>query len=99
MKLNIYCIENVLTSSSSGLYLFRTDAMASRALINMARQLNQDLDLSELRLYCIGSFDDETKDIIKSVPKLVSWNVRNNIEVQSENKSIEDIEKDMNSMH
>lgn len=106
-KMNCYVIENLLTGSHTGIYLYRSDAYASRVLSDVARRVNPELDLSELRLKRIGSFDDEkltfeTSDgsaPISFGSDVISWNVRGRIENASSPLDVSDAENDISSMN
>ena len=105
-KMNCYVIENLLTGSHTGIYLYRSDAYAARVLADVARRVNPELDISELRLKRIGSFDDESLTMefndgvdIHTGAQLVSWDCRGRIENESKPVSVSDAERDMNSMN
>lgn len=106
-KMNCYVIENLLTGSHTGIYLYRSDAYASRVLSDVARRVNPELDLSELRLKRIGSFDDEkltfeTSDGVAPISfgsEVISWNVRGRVENASSPVDVSDAEADMSSMN
>lgn len=98
-KMNCYVIENLLTGSHTGIYLYRADAYASRVLSDVAKRVNPELDLSELRLKCIGTFDDESLDFESDKPTVISWNCRGRIENLSENVPVTEVENNMNSMN
>ena len=105
-KINCYVIENLLTGSHTGIYLYRSDAYASRVLADVARRVNPELDLSELRLKRIGTFDDETLTIISNEnvtlgcpSEVISWNCRGRIENVSNPVSVTEAESDMSSMN
>lgn len=105
-KMNCYVIENLLTGSHTGIYLYRSDAYASRVLADVAKRVNPELDLSELRLKRIGTFDDESlafesvqNGTFNSIAQVVSWNCRGRIENESAPVSVSDAERDMNTMN
>lgn len=98
-KMNCYVIENLLTGSHTGIYLYRSDAYASRVLSDVAKRVNPELDLSELRLKRIGTFDDESLYIETDMPTVISWNCRGRIENLSEEVPVTDIERNINTMN
>lgn len=105
-KMNCYVIENLLTGSHTGIYLYRSDAYAARVLADVAKRVNPELDLSELRLKRIGTFDDESlafesvqNGTFNSIAQVVSWNCRGRIENESAPVSVSDAERDMNTMN
>ena len=98
-KMNCYVIENLLTGSHTGIYLYRADAYASRVLSDVARRVNPELDLSELRLKRIGTFDDESLDYASDKPVVISWNCRGRIENLSDEVPVSDVEHNMNTMN
>lgn len=105
-KMNCYVIENLLTGSHTGIYLYRSDAYAARVLSDVAKRVNPELDLSELRLKRIGTFDDESlafesvqNGTFNSIAQVVSWNCRGRIENESAPVSVSDAERDMNTMN
>ncbi len=105
-KMNCYVIENLLTGSHTGIYLYRSDAYASRVLSDVAKRVNPELDLSELRLKRIGTFDDESlafesvqNGTYNSIAEVVSWNCRGRIENVSTPVSSEDAERDFSVMN
>lgn len=98
-KMNCYVIENLLTGSHTGIYLYRSDAYASRVLSDVAKRVNPELDLSELRLKRIGTFDDESLDYASEKPVVVSWNCRGRIENLSDEVPVHEVEQNINSMN
>lgn len=98
-KMNCYVIENLLTGSHTGIYLYRSDAYASRVLSDVAKRVNPELDLSELRLKRIGTFDDESLDFASVNPVVISWNCRGRIENLSDELPITEVEHNINSMN
>ena len=98
-KMNCYVIENLLTGSHTGIYLYRADAYASRVLSDVAKRVNPELDLSELRLKRIGTFDDESLDYESVNPVVISWNCRGRIENLSDEVPVNEVERNINSMN
>lgn len=98
-KMNCYVIENLLTGSHTGIYLYRSDAYASRVLADVAKRVNPELDLSELRLKRIGNFDDESIVFESDNPVVVSWNCRGRIENPSNELPVNEVEHNINSMN
>ena len=98
-KMNCYVIENLLSGSHTGIYLYRADAYASRVLADVAKRVNPELDLSELRLKRIGTFDDESLVFESDTPAIISWNCRGRIENLSDEVSVTDVEHNMNTMN
>lgn len=105
-KMNCYVIENLLTGSHTGIYLYRSDAYASRVLSDVAKRVNPELDLSELRLKRIGTFDDETlafesinKGTYGSMSEVISWNCRGRVENVSDEVPVAEAERHMNSIN
>lgn len=98
-KMNCYVIENLLTGSHTGIYLYRADAYASRVLSDVAKRVNPELDLSELRLKRIGTFDDESLDYASDKPIVISWNCRGRVENVSTPVDVSKIETDMDNIN
>lgn len=98
-KMYCYAIENLLTGSHTGIYLYRSDAYASRVLSDVAKRVNPELELSELRLKRIGNFDDETLNYESDNPIVISWNCRGRIENLSDDVPVTELENNMNTMN
>lgn len=98
-KTNCYVIENLLTGSHTGIYLYRADAYASRVLSDVSKRVNPELDLSELRLKRIGTFDDESLEFASDKPVVISWNCRGRIENLSEEVPVTEVVHNMSSMN
>ena len=105
-KMNCYVVENLLTGSHTGIYLYRSDAYASRVLADVARRVNPELELSELRLKRIGTFDDETLTIISNEnvtlgcpAEVISWNCRGRLENASSPVPVTEAESDMETIN
>ncbi len=98
-KMNCYVIENLLTGSHTGIYLYRSDAYASRVLSDVAKRVNPELDLSELRLKRIGTFDDESLEFESEKSVVISWNCRGRIENLSNDVPATAVEHDINTMN
>lgn len=99
MKVGVYAIENVLSGSHSGLYLYRSDLVAARNLYSLAIRTNPDFDISELRLKKVGIFDDETCEYECINPVIIGWNPRGRVEPRSEPVPVEKAEADFESMN
>lgn len=87
MKHCVYCVENTLSNVNSGLYLFPTDAQAAvdlAATLAPARYSVADKQKyisEELRLFCVGTFDIETRELVPlDAPRFVAWDFRRFVE-------------------
>lgn len=78
MTLNKYVVKNTLSGLTDGIYLYKTDAFASKKISGDFASLK--FDLSDYVLYCIGTYDSETMIETCSEPVLVPWNVRGLVE-------------------
>jgi len=58
MKSRIYTLKNELNGTYEGLFLYHSDRAAVKILTQNA--LKQHIDLEEIKLYCVGSFDLDT---------------------------------------
>lgn len=61
MKSRIYTLKNELNGTYEGLFLYHSDRAAVKILTQQA--LKQNVDLTEIKLYCVGSFDLDTGSI------------------------------------
>lgn len=98
MRTGVYAIENVLSGSHTGLYLYRSDLVAARNLYTLAVRVNPDFDITELRLKKVGYFDDETCDYECIKPEIIGWNPRGRVESRSEPVPVEKAESDFDDM-
>lgn len=82
MKHGVFAVENLLSGINSGLYVFPTDAAAA---VDLAASLaprtysNEDKKkyvTSELRLFRVGTFDIETRELQPCPSTLVPWDFR-----------------------
>lgn len=64
MKLNCYCVENCRSGISTGLWTYRTDAQAIYEISHMISNSDGGQDLANDRLFCVGTFDNETKELL-----------------------------------
>lgn len=78
MNLNKYVVKNTLSGLTDGIYLYKTDAFASKKI--SADFISLKFDLSDYSLYCIGTYDTETMSETCTDPVLVPWNVRGLVE-------------------
>lgn len=63
MTLNCYCVENSRSGISTGLWTYRTDAQAIFEISHMISNSDVGKDLSNDRLFCVGTFDNETREL------------------------------------
>lgn len=89
MKYGVYCVENTLSGFNSGLYIFPTDKMASVSVPdilaprNLASSGRKDFITDEFRLFRVGAFDVETRELFSQSPSLIPWDFRRFMEVPS----------------
>ncbi len=62
MKSRIYTLKNELNGTYEGLFLYHSDRAAVKILTQQA--LKQNVDLSEVKLYCVGTFDLDIGHIV-----------------------------------
>lgn len=73
MILNVYAIKNELVGAYSGLYLFRSDAVAA---VELALAQSTKTPLDECKLYRVGTFDDENCKIERFQPVELDFDTR-----------------------
>ncbi len=62
MKTKIYTLKNELNGTYEGLFLYHSDRAAVKILTQNA--LKQNIDLEEIKLYCVGTFDLDIGHIV-----------------------------------
>lgn len=77
MKMNKYVVRNELSGICEGIYLFRTDALASRKVtadVNSVPRNQRTFELKDLSILCIGEFDTESlSEVIYDTPRVVDF--------------------------
>lgn len=97
MKMNKYVVKNEIAGTYDGIFLFRTDAMASRKVSYDFSQIDM-FDVKDLTLYCIGTYDTETGDecmfdTIRRVPFDTRFIAEHDCSA-----NVSDVSKDLNSI-
>ena len=96
----LYAVQNILSgrNATEGIFTYPTDTMASVTLAeNISKSPNMRLD--ECRLFCIGKYDDELQKIeTEGYPVVVSWDLRRLKEQPAQEKSKEELQKDLNEI-
>lgn len=83
MLMNMYITTNLLSGLSDGIMCYKTDKLASVEVANALHSAGRDL--CEYVLKNVGSFDNETLEILPSAsPSVVSWDCRRFAEVKSD---------------
>lgn len=97
MTMNKYVIKNEVSGIYDGIFLFKTDAMASRKVSYDFVKIDM-FNTQELSLLCIGTFDTETGDeTILDVPRLVPFDNRYIAEHEC-SADVKEVSKDINSI-
>lgn len=97
MKMNKYVIKNEVSGIYDGIFLFKTDAMASRKVTFDFLKIDM-FDLRDLSLLCIGTFDTETgDDTIFDEARLVPFDNRYIAEHEC-SADVKDVSKDISSI-
>lgn len=96
----IYAVQNILSgrNATGGLFTYPTDTMAS---VELAEQISKSktIRLDESRLYCIGTYDEELQQIkTEGYPTVISWDMRRLKEAPSEEKTREEVQKDLTEL-
>lgn len=87
----MYSIYNVLSGLSDGIMTFRTDKVASVEIANLiVNARHQNLD--EFILHNVGTYDNETEEIIPIRPEVVEWDCRRFKEINAD-APYNDVEK------
>lgn len=74
MKYRMYCLFNKVTELYEGIMLYRTDVIACRAFESMLEANKGKVSASDLSLYCLGTFDNETAAVyFQGEPGLVEF--------------------------
>lgn len=69
MILNCYCVENCRSGISTGLWTYRTDAQAIFEISHLISNSDGGKDLSNDRLFCVGTFDNESREMTVTSPR------------------------------
>ncbi len=69
MKLNCYCVENCLSGINTGLWIYRTDSQAIFEISRMISNSGGGKDFSYDKLFCVGTFDVETRELTAIEPR------------------------------
>ncbi len=69
MKLNCYCVENCRSGISTGLWTYRTDSQAIFEISHMISNSDGGEDFSYDKLFCVGTFDNETRELTVIEPR------------------------------
>lgn len=97
MKMNKYVIKNEVSGIYDGIFLFKTDAMASRKVSFDLSKVDM-FDMNDLRLYCTGTYDTETGDeTIFDVKRLIPFDNRYLTEDEC-SASVDEVTKEINSI-
>lgn len=80
MKMNMYVTTNLLSGLSDGIFVYRTDKLASVEIAEMLVK-GRRVSLDEFQLKRVGSFDNETCDVFPSAnPEIITWDCRRMVE-------------------
>lgn len=82
MKLGMYITTNLLSGLSDGIMCYTTDRLASVEVANALHSSGRDL--GEYVLKNVGTFDNETMEIVPASPSTVTWDCRRFAEVCSD---------------
>ncbi len=72
MILNCYCVENCRSGISAGLWTYRTDSQAIYEISHLISNTDVGKDISNDKLYCVGTFDNETRELTVCKPRELS---------------------------
>lgn len=75
MKLNCYVVRNRLSGLSEGVLTYRTNEEASVEAASFLHFVRKR-PIDEHDLLLVGSFDNETNELIPCNPKAISWDCR-----------------------
>lgn len=96
MKLNCYCVRNVLSGLSDGIFTYKTDGLAS---VTLAPMISRTTPLDEVQLMNIGTFDNETNELVPCSPVLVTWDSRRLVkESRADNVPVDKVENTIDEL-
>lgn len=70
MKLNLYAVKDMVSNRFLSVSPADSDASFIRASL---LSILMDYPIRDVKLYCIGSFDDKTGRLCRHRPRFVSW--------------------------
>lgn len=91
MKTNVYCIKDVVSGLSDGLWCSPTDSALVRSLLPALSSNDSKLNTIDYEVYCVGSFSAEDGRLSSCEPRLVAWDsYRAPIESPADKISVDD---------
>lgn len=99
MKMNVYCVTNLLSGLSDGLFLYPTDRMASVEIAPLMVH-GRHVPLDEVVLNRIGTFDTSSRALVPDdeiIP--IEWDNRRLRESVMINKSPDEVVQSINSIN
>lgn len=91
MKMNVYCVTNLLSGLSDGLWLYPTDKMASVELAPLYVNVKKT-PLDEAVLVKVGTFDTSTKKLVPDDEQIpIEWDCRRIREVNIDSKDVQGV--------
>ena len=99
MKMNVYCVPNLLSGLSDGLFIYPTDKLASVELAPLYVHTKR-VPLDEVVLNNIGTFDTSSRVLVPSSEIIpVEWDTRRLRESYMTNQSVEQVAQNISQIN
>lgn len=99
MKMNVYCVTNLLSGLSDGLWLYPTDRMAAVELSALYVQVKHS-PLDEVVLNRVGSFDTSSRQLVPDSEILpIEWDTRRLRESNISSNNVQEISQSINNVN
>ena len=97
MKMNMYVTKNLLSGLSDGIFLYRTDKLASVEIAEMLVK-GRRMVLEEFQLNRVGTFDNETNEVVPSASfDIIPWDCRRMVEPKID-APVKDVEENISQL-
>lgn len=99
MNMKVYCVTNLLSGLSDGLFLYPTDKAASVELAPLYVR-TKGTPLDEVVLNYIGTFDTSSRKLTPSTEIIpVEWDCRRLRESSMQRKSVDEVEQNISDIN
>lgn len=67
---NLYALRDVVADETKTVFFMKTDGLAVRSILPVYAP---KFPLQDLKLYCIGTYNDTTMEVISTPNRLIDW--------------------------